>query len=531
MTTTLIPESAPFSEEQRAWLNGFLSGFLGISSSVAPPELGLSALPNATAQEPEEDLDNSAWHDPALAIEDRMKLAEGKPLTHRLMAAMAQLDCGSCGYMCKTYSAAIASGHETNLTLCSPGGKATKQQLRHLLREASNSAPPEQSSDSKPAQTTPDSLPVGTRQKPFLAKLIESRPLNKPGSIKDTRHVVIDLGESGIKYQVGDALGVYPTNCPELVRDIIAKLGTEPDCKVQSRSGTLKRLQVTLTEDCCLKEPNEELLDDLIALASTARNREILRHYLSDGIPDGFDVLDALTLADNTQLVPARFVELLSPLNPRLYSIASSMALVGNQVHLTVGKVTYQQNGRIRKGVASTMLADRMEGNCELRVFVQPNHAGFTIPDDQTKPMIMVGPGTGIAPFIAFLQERQARGGTGRNWLFFGDQHQTLDFLYEEQLLEWQATGLLTKLDTAFSRDTEQKVYVQDKMRQRGAELWSWLDAGAHLYVCGDASRMAADVDVALKEIIAGHGNLSTQEAAEFVRKLATEKRYVRDVY
>lgn len=530
MTTTLIPESAPFSEEQRAWLNGFLCGFLGISSSAAPPELGHFALPDTAAKEPEEDLDGTAWHDPALDIEERMKLAEGKPLTHRLMAAMAQLDCGSCGYVCKTYSAAIASGAETNLTLCSPGGKATKQQLKQLLKQAGNGTTPAHTSVSKPGQSSVDSRPVGTRRNPFLAKLIESRPLNKPGSSKDTRHVVVDLGDSGIKYHVGDALGVYPTNCPELVRDIIAKLGAEPDCEVNS-SGTSKPLQVALSEDCCLKVPSDGLIDALIELASTANNRGILRQYLSDGVPEGFDVLDALTLVDSPQMEAARFVGLLSPLNPRLYSIASSMAKVGNQVHLTVGKVTYEQNGRIRKGVASTMFADRMECNRELRVFVQPNHGGFTLPDDQTKPMIMVGPGTGIAPFIAFLQERQTRGGKGKNWLFFGDQHRAFDFLYEEQLLEWQATGLLTNLDTAFSRDSDQKVYVQDKMRQRGAELWSWLDAGAHIYVCGDASRMAADVDTALREITACHGNLSTQEAVEFVKELASEKRYVRDVY
>ncbi len=567
-TATLVPESAPFSDEQRAWLNGFLTGFLGFNGQEASrSEVAQFALPPVQASESEEDLDDAPWHDPALVIDDRMKLAEGKPLPHKLMAAMAQLDCGSCGYLCKTYSSAIASGSETNLTLCSPGGKETKQILKQLLRESnpgesnsgatangkpangkpSNGKPSNgKASNGKPSNGKPSNgatngaarngapaspTKVGSRQNPFRARLLESLPLNKSGSAKDTRHVTIDLGESGIKYDVGDALGIYPTNCNELVLQIIARLGVSADSEISSPTGTVKSLADALTEDFCLKEPTDELLEVLLEEAVDPQVCSLLQGFLSDGVPEGFDVLDALETVDKLTLDASRFVGLLSPLNPRLYSIASSMAKVGSQVHLTVGKVTFKSAGRLRKGVASTMLADRLECNQELRVFVQPNHGGFTLPTDPESPIIMVGPGTGVAPFIAFLQEREALAAHGKNWLFFGDQHQESDFLYEQQLAQWQASGLLTNLDTAFSRDSDKKVYVQDKMRQRGAELWSWLDAGAYFYVCGDASRMAADVDAALKEVVGEHGAMSREKAEQFVKQLSSERRYVRDVY
>jgi sulfite reductase (NADPH) flavoprotein alpha-component len=224
-------------------------------------------------------------------------------------------------------------------------------------------------------------------------------------------------------------------------------------------------------------------------------------------------------------------VETLAPLNPRLYSIASSMRKVDQQVHLTVGKVTFEKDGRLRKGTTSTMLADRLQPGDRLRVFVQPNHGGFTVPVNDDAPMIMIGPGTGIAPFIAFLQERDARRATGRNWLFFGDQHRACDFLYEQELEQYKQAGLLTRLDTAFSRDGSEKVYVQDRMRQNASELWSWLSAGGHVYVCGDAQRMAADVEQALLEIICEQGGMDASAAKAYLKELSASKRYVRDVY
>lgn len=532
MTTTLIPDSAPFTNEQRAWLNGFLSGYLGVHASADASQVAMEAsqalLEGGVA---EEDLDDAPWHDSGLPIVDRMQLAEGKPLEHRLMAAMAQLDCGSCGYVCKTYSAAIAAGEETNLTLCSPGGKETKQMLKKLVKEGAAPAN-ENGGPAQPTLSTTSADEAGySRNRPYFAKLLESRPLNKAGSAKDTRHVAIDLRGSGLRYQVGDALGIFPENCGELVSSILGRLQTDGSLMVPSPQGEKKALRQVLTEDTCLREPTDELLEALLDRSHDEPARQVLMNLLEKGVPEGFDVLDALEVVPEVGISATEFCDLLEPLNPRLYSIASSMRAVGDEVHLTVGKVAYEREGRLRKGVASTMLAERLPVGSRLRVFVQANHGGFTVPADPRKPMIMIGPGTGIAPFMAFLQEREKAAAPGKNWLFFGDQHQAHDFLYEEQLVRWQHSGLLTELETAFSRDCETKVYVQDRMRARAGEIWNWLEEGAYLYVCGDASRMAADVDRALRDIIQHQAGVTTEQAQATIKQLAQEKRYVRDVY
>ena len=245
---------------------------------------------------------------------------------------------------------------------------------------------------------------------------------------------------------------------------------------------------------------------------------------------DDRDVLDFLLAFRTLKISFSDLVQCLPVLNPRLYSIASSLKKHPDQVHLTVGKVTYEKNERLRKGVASTMLADRVTSGDALDVFIQPSH-GFTVPADAKAPMIMVGPGTGIAPFVAFLQEREATGAGGDNWLFFGDQKSATDFLYREQLESYKESGLLQKLDTAFSRDQDHKIYVQDRMRESGAEIFKWLESGGYFYVCGDARRMAKDVDAALHEIIATHGKMSADQAKEYVKKLSKDNRYERDVY
>ena len=534
--SSFIPDSAPFSQEQRAWLNGFFSGLMGIQPGMSPGD-ALSAAGIATetivpsVDQPADEEEDFPWHDSALPIVDRMELAEGKPLERRLMAAMAQLDCGSCGYLCETYSEAIASGEESNLTLCSPGGKETKQMIKKLLKEEGG----EVNSKAVPggaATNGADPQSTGwTRQNPLEAKLIESRPLNLEGSAKDTRHVAIDLSGSDLQYHVGDALGVYPTNCGELAAMIIDRIAADADVPVQTPLGSHKPLRQALCQDCCLKDPSDELLELVMAHVDDADAKQTLTTMLDEGVPEGFDVLDVLEIGRCSTLTATELVETLEPLNPRLYSIASSMKKVGEQVHLTVGKVTYEREGRIRKGVASTMLAERLETGSTVRVFPQPNHGGFTVPEDPTKPIIMVGPGTGIAPFIAFLQEREATNATGKNWLFFGDQHEACDFLYESDLKAYHESGLLTRLDVAFSRDGDIKIYVQDRMQESAAELWQWLQDGAYFFVCGDASRMANDVNQTLKEIVAEQGGMSDQEAEAYVKQMSVDQRYVRDVY
>lgn len=530
MSTALIPETAPFSDEQRAWLNGFFSALIGaphgrdVSTGLVADAIDRAA--GVTAESSADEEEEFPWHDPALDIDERMALAEGKPLERRMMAAMAQLDCGSCGYLCKTYAEAIASGDERNLTLCSPGGKSTSKRIKGLAKEAGLVEIGAKSHPRSGAQAEEHS-----RNSPFAAPLIESRRLNGLGSAKDTRHVSIDLAGSGIRYEAGDALGVYPTNCPELVDQIISAAGADAASVVVSPLGNAKPLREALLEDCCLRDASEELLELLkTRCRDPQRNRELAR-LIEGETETGYDVLDAIRSAGGAMIAAAELVAVLGPLNPRLYSIASSQKKAGDQVHLTVGRVAFELGGRLRKGVASSMLADRVPVGGRVRVFVQPNHAGFTVPADRAAPAIMVGPGTGIAPFIAFLQEREMTEASGTNWLFFGDQHAGCDFLYEDELRKYQGSGLLTRLDTAFSRDGARKIYVQDRMRENAGELWAWLERGAYFYVCGDAARMAADVDRALHEVIVGAGAMDESAAKAFVQDMIASKRYVRDVY
>lgn len=526
--SSFIPDSAPFSPEQRAWLNGFFSGLVGIEPNMNPAEAlqyaGIATEPIVVEEE-----EDFPWHDSALPIVDRMELAEGKPLEHRMMAAMAQLDCGSCGYICQSYSEALARGEESNLGLCTPGGKETKKMLKQLASEVDSTT---SKGTSNGKSLNGHAKPTGwSRQNPLVASLIEASPLNKEGSAKDTRHVVIDLTDSDLKYEVGDALGVYPTNCSDLAGMIAECIGADADVPVATPMGNEKSLLNALCEDCCLKDPSDELLE-LMLRHVESQDKEKLQQLLDDGVPEGVDVLDVLQISSDIRLTATELMECLEPLNPRLYSIASSMKAVGQQVHLTVGKVTYEKDGRRRLGVASTMFAERMAAGEQLRVYPVPNHGGFTVPKDPAVPMIMVGPGTGIAPFMAFLQERDSIKAEGKNWLFFGDQQTATDFLYEERLNEYVSSGVLSRLDTAFSRDDpSQKVYVQHRMLENADEIWSWLQAGAHFYVCGDASRMAKDVNDALIQIVSQEGSLSTDDAKAFVKKLMDEQRYVRDVY
>jgi sulfite reductase (NADPH) flavoprotein alpha-component len=403
-------------------------------------------------------------------------------------------------------------------------------------------------------ETNGASKPAYGKSKPFPAKLLKNVLLNKPGSGKEVRHYEIALNGSGLTYEAGDALGVVPVNCHELVDDVLEALQAKPDENVKFGDHIMS-LRETLTHHFDITKPSPELLAavakragapspvsagsenpqqraepglgaplaELAALLAPER-RDDLKKWLW-----GRHVIDLLEMLTAPMPV-AEFISLLKKLAPRLYSISSSPKAHPGEVHLTVGAVRYESHGRARNGVASTFLADRV-GDAEfVKVFVQPSH-GFKPPDHGDVPMIMVGPGTGIAPFRAFLEERQATGAKGRNWLFFGDQKRDTDFLYDELLTGWQQSGFLTRLDLAFSRDQEQKVYVQDRMMENAVELWSWLEAGAHFYVCGDASRMAKDVDAALHRIVETAGGKSVDEAKAYVAKLKSDKRYQRDVY
>ena len=538
MTLSIIPESAPFNAEQRAWLNGFLAGWLGLQDGTSPALPPIAALNGATTAAPaaaEPEAEDFPWHDPALAIDDRMKLAEGKPKPLRLMAAMAQLDCGTCGYLCKTYSEAIADGSEKSLTLCSPGGSETSKMLKKLVKESANgsngTANGKPSTNGTPASNGKSRENGWSRKNPYQARLLRSVNLNRAGSDKATHHVEIDLGPDGPSYEVGDSLGIYPTNCGDLVGEIIQTLGTSGDEPVETQGGASSKLAEALEHHACLSEVNEDLLTLLAESATDPAEADRIRSLIDDDGPiAGLHVFDLLRQFPSARPTPAQIVHALADLKPRLYSISSSPRRHSGQVHLTVRKVVYDFNGRVRKGAASSMLADRVEPGSTLRVFIQKSH-GFTIPADPNAPAIMIGPGTGIAPFRAFLHERDVIGAKGKNWLFFGDQRSEFDFLYEEELTDLKNRGVLTRLDTAFSRDQDRKVYVQDRIVENGKDVYAWLQEGAHVFVCGDAKRMAADVDKALREVIRSQGAMSEEAASNYVAQLSTSGRYRRDVY
>lgn len=373
---------------------------------------------------------------------------------------------------------------------------------------------------------------------PFPARLLENRVLNKDGSSKDVRHLVLDITGSGLTYKAGDSLGVYASNRPQLVEEIIGLLGAtgnEP-VSLPRLTGPVS-LRDALTSHVSLASPTKRILETLAARTTDERERAQLAELLAPEAKEALEIflaqreyLDVLEEFPGAQLAPQEFIDHLRRLMPRLYSIASSPRVFPDQVHLTVAPVRYESNFRRRYGVCSTFLADRVtRRKTPVPVFVASSH--FGPPEDLSRDIIMVGPGTGIAPFRAFVQDRVAAGATGRNWLFFGDQHAKTDYLYGDEWKRLQAEGKMARIDLAFSRDQAKKVYVQDRMREAGAELWSWLQGGAHFYVCGDAHRMAKDVDAALHEIIAQHGGIEPAAAADYVKQMKKDKRYQRDVY
>jgi sulfite reductase (NADPH) flavoprotein alpha-component len=379
-----------------------------------------------------------------------------------------------------------------------------------------------------------------SKDNPFPAKITENRLLNKAGSAKETRHFVVSLAGSGLSYKAGDSLGVFPTNRPTEVAEILERLGATGDEPVSPAMLKLPApisLHEALTHKLALGSPTSKIINTLFAKTTDAGEKAKLEALLKPeakdaltGYLDEREYVDILAEFPNARLTPQELVDHLRKLMPRLYSIASSSKVYPSEIHLTVAIVRYTTNHRERHGVCSTFLADRARvGETPTPVFV--SHSHFGPPEDITKDAIMVGPGTGIAPFRAFVQDRIAAGATGRNWVFFGDQKSHTDFLYQEEWDSYLAKGQITHLDLAWSRDQILKVYVQDKMREKAAELWAWIKNGGYFFVCGDAKRMAKDVDQALHDIIAEQGGMTIEQAGEYVKQMKKDKRYQRDVY
>jgi sulfite reductase (NADPH) flavoprotein alpha-component len=583
-----IPDNAPFTLEQRLWLNGYLAGLfsnagVGVQALSAAPTAPAKPLTilygsqtgtaEGLAKKASKEAEKRGFRPKVVCMDkhDTLDLAkeenvlvitstygDGDP-PDNAQAFWDYLKGESAPPLAGVSYSVLALG-DTNYSAFCQFGKLCDERFEQLGAQrihprvdcdvdydaptkswtegvfaalsSSNGAVPAAAGNHSEASAAPVAAASQgwSKKNPFPARLVTNRVLTGVGSGKEVRHFEISLEGSGLSYEVGDALGVMPSNCPDLVTDLLATLGCDGEEAVPTPDGAETSLRLALAQHYDITRPSADLLQavaarhaELAGLLEPSRKDE-LKKWLW-----GREVVDVL-LGMSTKFSAGELIPLLKKLQPRLYSISSSPKAHPGEVHLTVGAVRYDSHGRARKGICSTFLADRCAADTPVPVFIQTSH-GFRLPADGGVPVIMCGPGTGIAPFRAFLEERVATGASGRNWLFFGDQKRMTDFLYQETLEGWLIDGHLARLDLAFSRDQAEKVYVQNRMIENAAELWAWLQEGAHFYVCGDASRMAKDVDAALHQIAQTAGGLSTAAAAEYVAKLKSQKRYQRDVY
>jgi sulfite reductase (NADPH) flavoprotein alpha-component len=529
---SIMPANAPFTPEQRVWLDGFFAGFLeGDVAALSPQDTAalMAGVQVGGEQANHGDDGEVPWHDQTLPLAERMKLADGRPLRRKMMAAMGQQDCGQCGYNCEDYADALFFKKEERLNLCVPGGKDTTRMLKTLYAEIDVAPGSAEEKTSETAEATVGtSQATGTsRDNPALATFVSRTRLNKPGSHKETWHIEFDLSQCKLDYAVGDSFGLFPTNDPGLVDAILKALNAPPDFPIGGRT-----FRDVLLDSVSLS-PAPDMLFQLYSYITGGDRRQKAKVLAAGHDPDGdaatLDVLAAIEKFPGVRPDPEAFIEALDPLQPRLYSIASSPKVHRGRVSLTVDAVRYQIGERGRLGVGSTFLANRVAPGDKIKVYVQKAQH-FGLPADPSRPIIMIGPGTGIAPFRAFLYERMATEAPGQHWLFYGHQHRDFDFFYEDELAGMKAAGVLTHLYLAWSRDDAEKFYVQDRMRQVGRELWQCITEGAHIYVCG-AMAMGRDVERALVDIVAQHGARSTNEAIAFVAELKKNDRYQTDVY
>jgi sulfite reductase (NADPH) flavoprotein alpha-component len=379
----------------------------------------------------------------------------------------------------------------------------------------------------------PPAIPY-SRKNPFPAIPLVNQTLTLEGSEKETRHYEFSLAGSGLQYEVGDSMGVFPQNNPQLVEELLRALHFSGEESVTNKEGETFSLREGLLKHFAITAPSKQFLEAIAQRSASATElqelmqpdrKADLERYLW-----GLEIIDFVLDNPSVRFTVDEFVATLRKLQPRLYSVGSSLKAYPEQVHFIIATVRYESHGRKREGIASTYLADRLTPEDRLPMFVHVAK-GFRLPEDPSTPIIMVGPGTGIAPFRAYLQERQAVGASGKNWLFFGEQRAKCDFFYETEFAAARKAGILTRFDTAFSRDQAHKIYVQHRMLEQSKDLFAWLEEGAHFYVCGDAARMAKDVDVALHQIIEKEGGKTPEQAAEYVENLRQQKRYKRDVY
>lgn len=583
----VLPESAPFTLEQRAYLNGFLAGLFShapvpAAAAVAPAAPPLAPLAilfgsqTGTAEKLAKRIAKEAGrrgfaptvHDLAkyppaqLAAEPAVLVVtstygDGDP-PDNVRAFWDALRADAAPRLEKTRFSLCALGDSNYPRFCQ-FGREVDARLEALgarrvtprqdcdvefdqpfatwlgaalsaLQDDGGTAVP--STIHHPPSFAEPSEAGWSKANPYPARLKTNRRLSGPGSAKDVRHFEIALGDAGLAYEAGDALGVWPANCPDLVAAVLAAGGWDGEEAVPGRSGPETSLRLALLRDCELGRIPNALLAHFARASGDAALLQLVEPSANGALQQflyGRDILDLLQGHTGVRLKAAEFVALLRKSQPRLYSISSSPKAHPGEVHLTVSAVRYEAGGRGRKGVASCFLADRCTADTPVPVFVHANTA-FRPPASDV-PLIMIGPGTGIAPFRAFLEDRAAAGAAGRNWLFFGDQTAAHDYLYRDEIEGFVRDGRLARLDLAWSRDQAEKVYVQHRMLAAADELWRWLEEGAAVYVCGDASRMAKDVDAALHQVIGCAGGKSPEAAREYVKAMQAARRYQRDVY
>lgn len=584
-TVPYVPDDAPFSPDQRAWLNGFLAGMFSstqvrpLPMQAAAPSLKVAVL-YATQSGTSERLAKKLvkevvkyGHTAEVAALDHYTPASLAEQTHALILASTYgegdptdgaqaffeaLSLPSAPRFGSLNYAVFALGDESYEHFCkfgidldariyalggtrlcdrmdsgidvdAPFEKWKATVLGHL--SAGPATPVAAAPHTAPAESAKPHL--HTRANPFLAEVIDKRPLTHEVSSKLTVHVSISLEDSEIHYEAGDACGVFAQNDPALVEEILHLTNFLPDAVVNLPKLGATSLSDALTNHLQPSRLTRKMVQSYAALGDCSTLARLLapdaQKQLEAYIHDR-NLIDLIEECPGLLTTPEQLIDLLPKLATRLYSISSSPSFHVDELHTTVAVVRYRSHNRDRGGVCSTMLADRLPIGARVPIYIQPNRK-FRLPADNNTPVIMVGPGTGVAPFRSFLHERRALGATGRNWLFFGERSASTDFLYREELEDMVQDGHLTRLDTAFSRDQAQKVYVQDRMVQQGAEFWRWLDGGASVYVCGDASRMAKDVDAALHKLIEQHGGRDEDAARQFVQELHEQNRYHRDVY
>lgn len=585
----MLPDSSPFSPDQRkaldsllagfdalqrGWLSGFLAAGAAVPAAAAPVSAGKLTVLYGTESGNAESLADRAVKDakkkgfkavmknmadisPAdLSKEENLLVIvstwgdgdapETAVAFHKqFMAADLKLDgvkFSVCGLGDTSYEKFCEIGKQFDARLEELGGKRVAQRadcdvdyeesFTGWFAAAITALAPTSVVVAAPVAAVAVSDEFG-KKNPFPSEVIDNVLLNGEGSAKETIHVELSLEGSGMSYEPGDALAVQPTNCPNMVKDILAAAKLQGTEQIEVKGAGNKILADALRQDLDITALSKAVLKKLATVTSSAKLDSLLEEDANEQLRayiEGREIVDALLDFAPDGIPADALAGLFRKLPVRLYSIASSPLAHPDEVHLTVAAVRYETHGRSRKGVCSTYLSDVAKAGSNVPVFVQPNK-NFRLPADGGTPIIMVGPGTGVAPFRSFVEHRAALGSTGKNWLFFGDQRYTYDFLYQ---LEWQdflKDGYLTKLDLAFYRDQPEKVYVQDKMLEKGAELYAWLEEGAHFYVCGDASRMAADVHEALISIVQNFGAKSREDAEAYVEELKKSKRYQRDVY